>query len=70
MVAKKMDLSESVMYLTPDEVTVVLYSIRSSMDLYRRYNAINPQDSKMKRRQAVNAKRLVLLRSVEKKLKS
>lgn len=55
--------------LTEEETKAVLYSITSSIDLYRGYVKLNPEDKKMERKQKVTRKRMELLVSAKKKLK-
>jgi hypothetical protein len=54
--------------LTSEEKVAVKYSVRNSIDLYRRYVKLRPEDTKMKRRQTVTSMRLTLLRSALRKL--
>jgi len=51
------------------EIKAIRYSIKSSIDLYKGYLKLNPEDTKMKRKQAITANRLALLRSAYRKLK-
>jgi hypothetical protein len=55
--------------LTLEEIKAVRSAIKGSIDLYKSYIKLNPEDTKMKRKQVITAKRLVLLRSAYGKLK-
>jgi hypothetical protein len=57
------------MELTDDERKAVLRSVRSTIDLWRRYCSLRPYDGNMKAKQSRLYKPLGLLRTAETKLR-
>jgi hypothetical protein len=64
----KINLEETMAYLTPDELTVTRAAVRASLDLRQRYVKLVPEDTKMKRKRTRILKEIPLLKSALGKL--
>jgi hypothetical protein len=55
--------------LNLEEIKAIRSAVKGSIDLYKGYVKLRPESAKMKRKQAVIGRRLVVLRSAYPKLK-